>query len=249
MTHFYTSPDWVDTTKPAGHTAQPYGLPGWWKKYAFACALRRTRDHGWTDWWMGVGGQWVGGCGRVGAGDGSRTVADGLTDRRMYRPMDGSTVEDVWPSSRCCASRYTNGMNLVAVRRLEFLKLGVAFLVSILVPYDLAAAKLSWAGGWVEARLAVNFLIAACTYGGLYAVLYIAAHAKRKFNPQNRGPSLVGMAHNIGYTVIGVLIFTAWEVSVVRLYATGAVPFVEASEWFTPSGAVRFDALALLIPL
>ena len=59
----------------------------------------------------------------------------------------------------------------------------------------------------------------------------------RKFAP-NLWPTIGKIAHNIGWTTLGTMQWTAWEIAFIRMYATGKIPFVSDAEAFSTVGGV-----------
>ena len=76
----------------------------------------------------------------------------------------------------------------------------------------------------------------------------VAGWAKRKFKPQAT-PSRWRMVHNIWYTTLGILQWTAFEVIFMRLWATGRLPYIaDAEALATPGNIARMVLWTLFVP-
>jgi len=123
----------------------------------------------------------------------------------------------------------------------------VATVIWLIFPYDFESAQ-TLAMDWIARRAALNICILFGYYG---AVVYgTNAYAQRKFRP-DMTPSWVNLAHNIWYSMLGALHWTAWEVLFVHLFATGRLSYVTNDE-LSGSGisVIAREALAAtLIPV
>mmetsp|Transcript_47648 Transcript_47648/g.137118 ORF Transcript_47648/g.137118 Transcript_47648/m.137118 type:complete len:452 (-) Transcript_47648:247-1602(-) len=122
----------------------------------------------------------------------------------------------------------------------------IGLAVYLCFPYDFDAARAGWAMDWVLKRFAVTASVAFLYYGFFFWALYVRGLSKRKFRPGSY-PTAGNMAHNLWYWALGVLQWTLTECAMVRLYATGKVPYIPDSELLrSPS---QFLATALLVVL
>ena len=129
----------------------------------------------------------------------------------------------------------------------------MALALHVWAPYDIEAAKAGFdlsVRGWIARRLALNFAVAFAYYGFFFVALYVAKTAERKYRP-NSTPTAGNMAHNLWYWTLGIVQWTFWEAVVVRLWATGAVPYATDADLL--SGDYRALALniawVLLVPI
>eukprot|EP01116_Phalansterium_solitarium_P023963 TRINITY_DN863_c0_g2_i2.p1 TRINITY_DN863_c0_g2~~TRINITY_DN863_c0_g2_i2.p1 ORF type:complete len:484 (-),score=157.39 TRINITY_DN863_c0_g2_i2:438-1889(-) len=118
----------------------------------------------------------------------------------------------------------------------------VWFLCTVVVyfafPYDYEAAK-TWSFDWVAHRLTIN-LVATFGYVGFWHVtLYHLGWAKRPFK-DGREYRWAKVFHNMWYTFLGVVQWTAWEVGFVRMYATGTLPYISDRQAFSSIGNVAY---------
>eukprot|EP00811_Abedinium_folium_P034029 NODE_6947_length_1622_cov_14.913712.p1 GENE.NODE_6947_length_1622_cov_14.913712~~NODE_6947_length_1622_cov_14.913712.p1 ORF type:complete len:424 (+),score=60.42 NODE_6947_length_1622_cov_14.913712:99-1370(+) len=124
----------------------------------------------------------------------------------------------------------------------------ITLLVYVVFPYDMALAQVL-DGGWVRARLFVNFGVVSSYYLFWHTTLYRLGWGQRKFMPDN-WPSPINMLHNLWYTFLGVLVWTAFEVCVVHGYATGRLPYISDGEAFATAGnTARMLIYTLLVPI
>ena len=104
--------------------------------------------------------------------------------------------------------------------------LAIAAAVYVLFPYDFEAARAGWAhDGWVLRRAAVNAGVVFGYFGFWHVTLYWLGWGERPFVP-NRAWKWGKVIHNVWYTALGALQWTAWECVFVRCYATGRLPHV-----------------------
>jgi len=116
-------------------------------------------------------------------------------------------------------------------------------------PYDIDEAAKGWSLGWVVKRIAIISGLAGAYYTFFFATLYGQGCAKRKFRP-GTSPSASNMAHNLWYWCLGVLQWSLSECAMVRLWATGAVPYVPDREILqSPLQLVVLLALVLAMPI
>jgi len=85
--------------------------------------------------------------------------------------------------------------------------------------------------------------------GFWYTALYLLSWAKRKFDPTYT-PSAPRMFHNMWYTFLGVVQWTAWEVVFVYMWANDKLPFISDKEAFSSwPNVLRMAGWSLVIPL
>mmetsp|Transcript_50061 Transcript_50061/g.116836 ORF Transcript_50061/g.116836 Transcript_50061/m.116836 type:complete len:451 (+) Transcript_50061:117-1469(+) len=124
----------------------------------------------------------------------------------------------------------------------------LALAVYAVAPYNIQAAH-SWSWSWVLPRLWINFAIAFAYYGFYYFALYVQGWAKRKFAPE-RFPTAGNMAHNLYYWSLGVIQWALLECVVMRLWATGKVPYVDAATIFASPSLLCWNVFwVLAMPL
>ena len=95
-------------------------------------------------------------------------------------------------------------------------------------PYAIHQAT-TWSAAWVAHRLAFNFTVAFAYYSFFHLGLYSHGWAARKYVPGSY-PTAGNMVHNLYYWSLGVIQWTAWECVVMRLWATGVVPYASDAE-------------------
>ena len=95
-------------------------------------------------------------------------------------------------------------------------------------PYAIHQAT-TWSAAWVAHRLAFNFTVAFAYYSFFHVGLYSHGWAARKYVPGSY-PTAGNMVHNLYYWSLGVIQWTAWECVVMRLWATGVVPYASDAE-------------------
>eukprot|EP00501_MAST-03F_sp_TOSAG23-6_P000030 GSMAST32.ASY1.ANO1.31.1 assembled CDS len=128
--------------------------------------------------------------------------------------------------------------------------LSFAILVYLFFPYDLEAAK-EWQVGWVMHRALLNIAILFIYYGFWFGTLRAngLGWGKRKFNVQDITSTSV-VFHNVYYSFLGTLQWTAWECGFMHLYATGKLAYVSDAELFsTPSNAARTLIFTAAVPV
>ena len=124
----------------------------------------------------------------------------------------------------------------------------LALTVYAVAPYNIPAAK-SWSWSWVLPRLCLNFAVALAYYGFFYVGLYVRQLAKRKYAPE-KFPTAGNMAHNLYYWSLGVLQWTLLEALMMRLWASGQVPYVSAKEIVSSPALLCWNAFwVLAMPL
>ena len=124
----------------------------------------------------------------------------------------------------------------------------VALTVYVLFPYDLRAAE-KWDAVWIGQRLTINFGVTFLYVGFWFFSLYVLSWGKRKYHKANM-PSIPNLIHDVWYTSLGILQWTAWEVMFLRLYATGRLDYMSDSEvWGSWRGRAVWVLWTLFIPL
>eukprot|EP00039_Didymoeca_costata_P001955 m.56557 g.56557 ORF g.56557 m.56557 type:complete len:445 (-) comp11044_c0_seq2:97-1431(-) len=117
----------------------------------------------------------------------------------------------------------------------------------VMFPYDFDSAK-TWNLSWILDRAALNLTITVTFVGFWYMSLYHAHWAERKF--QEKQPSLGMMIHNIWYTCLGALQWTAWEVVFMHAFANGYLPYISDKDSFSsPGNILRMIGYTILIPV
>merc|ERR1719499_1555111 len=125
----------------------------------------------------------------------------------------------------------------------------IAILIYVLVPYDFESAREGWSLSWIWPRAVVNTALVLGYFGFWHVTLYWLGWGERKFRPDQR-PGKARMIHNVGYSVLGALQWTAWEVIFIRMYATGKIPHIADSEAFaTPGNIARMILWTFGVPL
>lgn len=94
-----------------------------------------------------------------------------------------------------------------------------------LFPYDLEAAKSFESVSWITHRLLINTGIVLSYFGFWHVVLYFFNWAQRPFN-NNRTYKWGKVIHNVWYTTLGAVQWTAWEAIFMYCYATGRLPYL-----------------------
>lgn len=127
-----------------------------------------------------------------------------------------------------------SGMEVVYSPNLVWL--AIALFVYIVFPYDLEAAK-TVQFDWVLYRALINLAVVHSYTGFWELSLYDLKWSKRKFS-QETWRTTKQLLHNIFYSTLGILQWTAWEAGFLHLYATGKLPFVSNTEAFTSPGNI-----------
>jgi len=83
---------------------------------------------------------------------------------------------------------------------------------------------------WICQRAAIHMTLVNGYYGFWHTTLYVWRLSKRKFNPDNQGPSKSQLFHNIWYTNLGTLQWTLWEVLFLHCYATQKIRYVSNAQ-------------------
>jgi sterol desaturase/sphingolipid hydroxylase (fatty acid hydroxylase superfamily) len=126
----------------------------------------------------------------------------------------------------------------------------MALSIHMFVPYPIEEAKeKGFASDWMLARFALNYSVAFLYYGFFFVSLYWAGWANRKYNP-GIYPTAGNMAHNLWYWSLAIVQWTWWECVMVRLWATGLVPFTTNAEILSDPYQLAVNVLwVLAIPL
>ena len=178
------------------------------------------------------------GSGFAGLTDGSFFKAPGWVDLSK-RPGESKQVPPTWrawaANVACCAHVFYSP---------NFVWLSIAAVVWCACPYDLAAAS-EWRRGWMLRRLGVNFVTTFGYVGFWHTALYIWGWSRRKFMP-NVFPDASRMLHNVFFSLLAVVQWTAWECVYMRGAARGTLP----THALDSSGAyVRLALWIVAIPL
>jgi hypothetical protein len=115
-------------------------------------------------------------------------------------------------------------------------------------PPDMDAA-VTWNLDWVVPRLIMNVSVTCVYCGWWHVTLYLFGWASRPFKP-NRKYRVGKVLHNIWYTVLGAIQWTAWECVFIYCYATGRLPYISDADAFaTPANAARVILWVFLVPI
>jgi sterol desaturase/sphingolipid hydroxylase (fatty acid hydroxylase superfamily) len=129
----------------------------------------------------------------------------------------------------------------------------IAAVVYFFCPYDFEAAAKGYDFGWVAYRACVNTFVVFAYFGFWNLSLYSWGWGTRKFN-STKNPTASRQLHNMGYTLLGCLQWTVWEVCFVRAYATNRLPYVKDEKWmsgekFEYTELLKTCAWILFVPL
>mmetsp|Transcript_40049 Transcript_40049/g.58519 ORF Transcript_40049/g.58519 Transcript_40049/m.58519 type:complete len:497 (-) Transcript_40049:293-1783(-) len=128
----------------------------------------------------------------------------------------------------------------------------IAIWVYIVFPYDYEVAKHwdSHFGHWIVKRAVVNMSIVHLYYSFWHVSLYGLKWSTRPFNT-NRVYRWDKLLHNMWYTTLGTLQWTAWEALMLYCYATGRMPYLSNEEAFTSLcyGTSHFLICIIAVPL
>lgn len=134
----------------------------------------------------------------------------------------------------------------------NFVWLVVAFVVYFVMPYDMEIAQdfgNSHFQTWIRNRVLLNVILVLAYDGFWHGVLYGLGWAKRPF-ASGRQYRWSKTSHNVYYTVLGAIQWTAWEAIMVHLYATGRIGYLTDEEAFgTVKGALNFYFTCMLVPI
>ena len=89
-------------------------------------------------------------------------------------------------------------------------------------------------------------LLGVGTRGFFFAGLYLWGWSERKFAPGSY-PTVGNMLHNFWYWGLGIAQWTCWECVVMRLWATGKVPFVTNAEVLASSELLAWNLMWVLL--
>lgn len=128
--------------------------------------------------------------------------------------------------------------------------ISVAAFVYIFFPYDMEAAKEeSWKMQWFWNRALLNATMMLIYYGFWHSVLYGLGWASRPF-AQGRVYRWSKVCHNIWYCLLGTLQWTAWEMVMVHLYATGRIGYQRNDKILASwKGFANFFACTIFVPV
>ena len=124
--------------------------------------------------------------------------------------------------------------------------LTMALCMHTFMPYDLDSAREGWALDWPLRRLGLNLGVSFAYYGFFFAGLYLWGWSERKFAPGSY-PTVGNMLHNFWYWGLGIAQWTCWECVVMRLWATGKVPFVTNAEVLASSELLAWNLMWVLL--
>eukprot|EP00811_Abedinium_folium_P033732 NODE_6674_length_1649_cov_9.680026.p1 GENE.NODE_6674_length_1649_cov_9.680026~~NODE_6674_length_1649_cov_9.680026.p1 ORF type:complete len:457 (-),score=129.84 NODE_6674_length_1649_cov_9.680026:206-1576(-) len=116
------------------------------------------------------------------------------------------------------------------------------------LPYDIAAFRDGYPLKSVLLRLAVNFAYAFAYYAFFFVTLYQCGLAQRKYS--QKFPTPANMAHDLYYWFLGVMCVTVLECIMLRLWATGAVPYVTNEALLGSAAYIAVNVVwALIVPI
>eukprot|EP00041_Stephanoeca_diplocostata_P021027 m.481744 g.481744 ORF g.481744 m.481744 type:complete len:297 (-) comp21717_c0_seq21:982-1872(-) len=110
-----------------------------------------------------------------------------------------------------------------------------AALIYCCFPYDLEAAA-RWDDTFIMQRLYINLSCGILWYSWWHLSIYYFHFASRKFNPKNNGPTLPRLLHNMWYCVMGLVIWTAVEVTMIHLMGSGKLLYTPNEKLLTREG-------------
>ena len=124
----------------------------------------------------------------------------------------------------------------------------IALLMHVVCPYEgsIAAAKEGWAVEWVMQRFALDLAVALAYYAFFHLGLWHFGWAQRKFLPEVH-PTAGNMAHNLWYWFLGIVQWTLWECVMIRLWATGKVPYTSNAELLANPRLLAWNAFWVLL--
>ena len=131
--------------------------------------------------------------------------------------------------------------------------LAITVVVYVAFPYDLEGARrdglvspLVLPSSWWSSRVWINMAVMLLYYGGWEVA---ALRGRRKFNFRS-WVSSQRVTHNLMFTTLGTLQWTAFEVIFIWLWATGRLPYVaDADALATPGNVARMVLWTAAIPL
>ena len=131
--------------------------------------------------------------------------------------------------------------------------LAITVVVYVAFPYDLEGARRDGfvsprvlPSSWWSSRVWINMAVMLIYYGGWEVA---ALRGRRKFNFRS-WVSSQRVTHNLLFTTLGTLQWTAFEVIFVWLWATGRLPYVaDADALATPGNVARMVLWTAAIPL
>jgi len=130
----------------------------------------------------------------------------------------------------------------------NFVWLSCAVFVYVAFPYDFESGLYEGWGSWVPKRVALNFAMMFGYVGFWHCALYLWNWSSRKFVANRPGSGRI--AHNIGYSCLGTLQWSAWEVIFMHLYATKKLPYMSDADAFSsPANIARSLLWTAAIPL
>lgn len=130
----------------------------------------------------------------------------------------------------------------------NFVWFAITLALYLMFPYDFEAAT-AWARGWVIERVVINLGITHIYVGFWYLALNHGAMANRKFRPDAK-PSFKTMVHNIWYTTLGAVQWSAWECVFIYSYANGYLPYIpDHAAFATVGNATRMVLYTLAVPV
>lgn len=127
------------------------------------------------------------------------------------------------------------GVGLPFVYSPNLVWFAVAVLIYRCFPYDLQAAAV-WDKSFILQRLYINVSCGLLWYSWWHLAIYTFHFASRKFNPLSNGPTLPRLLHNIWYCSLGLLIWTAFEVTMIHLMGSGKIAYTPDARLLSRDG-------------
>ena len=125
----------------------------------------------------------------------------------------------------------------------------ISILIYVYAPYNIESYD-GWSWHWYLNRTLLNTTIMLIYYGFWHATLYMMSFGAKRPFAQGRNYRFSKTVHNIWYCWLGVLQWTAWEMIMVHLYATGRIGYQKDSEIFrSPWEFIKFFLAAICVPV
>jgi hypothetical protein len=181
----------------------------------------------------------------------------GISSKGLFKGMPAWINADLSPGCTDQTNELGFKTTVNSIMRLQYFFMSpnlvwfcMAFTMHTFVPYPIAEAKeKGLAADWILARFMLNYGVAFAYYGFFFVSLYWAGWANRKFQPETY-PTVGNMMHNMWYWSLAIVQWTWWECVMVRLWATGAVPYTSNAEILADPVKLFINCLwVLAIPL
>ena len=124
----------------------------------------------------------------------------------------------------------------------------IALLMYLICPYEeaITTAKHGWAVGWMAKRLVLNLSVATAYYSLFHIGLWRLGWGKRKYLADVY-PTAGNMRHNLFYWSLGILQWTLWDCVMIRLWATGKVPYTSNAELLSSWRSLVLNVFAVFM--